>query len=170
LNSRLTPESAQQHPITPIIAIPPDTPQFVADLLHQHISLTSPWQVNTNTQTTVVQHVIETSCKQPICSKPRRLSPEKLKVAQAEFDFLLQAGIVRRSNSSWSSPLHMVPKSDGSWRPCGDYRLLNSVTKPDQYPLPRLTDFTFMLDGTNIYSQLDLVKAYYNIPVHANDI
>ena len=43
-------------------------------------------------------------------------------------------GIIRRSKSSWSSPLHMVEKSDSSWLPCGNYRLLNLVTKRDMFP------------------------------------
>jgi hypothetical protein len=61
-----------------------------------------------------VKHSIETSGR-PVFAKARRLDPEKLRVAEAEFRKLEQAGIVRRSNSPWSSPLHMVPKSDGSW-------------------------------------------------------
>jgi hypothetical protein len=138
--------------------------------LEQYPSLISPWQVTESPLFVKVQHVIETSCKQPIFSKSRRLAPDKHAAAQAEFEFLVKAGIARRSNSPWSSPLHMVPKGDGTWRPCGDYRRLNSITKPDRYPLPRIMDFTNQLHGTNIYSKLDLVKAYYNIPIHPDDV
>jgi hypothetical protein len=66
-----------------------------------------------------VLHFIETD-GQPVVSKYRRLDPVKLVVAQKEFAQLEKQGIIRRSSSSWSSPLHMVQKADGSWRPCGD--------------------------------------------------
>lgn len=56
-------------------------------------------------------------------------------------------GIVRCSNSSWASPLHMIPKKDGGWRPCGDFRYLNDVTTPDRYPVPHNQDFSVYLAG-----------------------
>jgi hypothetical protein len=93
-----------------------------------------------------VQHQIITS-SQPVFSKARRLDPEKLKIAEAEFQNLEAAGIIRRSDSAWSSPLHMVPKKDVSWRPCGDYRRLNMATVNDRYPLPNIQDFTSHLHG-----------------------
>ena len=67
-----------------------------------------------------VEHVIETE-GQPLYARARRLDQEKLKTAKAEFQKMEEAGIIRRSDSSWASPLHMVPKPDGSWRP---WRLL----------------------------------------------
>ncbi len=84
-----------------------------------------------------VEHHIQTTGP-PIASKFRRLDPDKLAAAKAGLE---RDGIVQRSNSPWSSPLHMVRKPGGSWRPCGDFRRLNTVTVPDAYPLPNMMDF-----------------------------
>ena len=106
----------------------------------------------------------------PVTAKYRRLDPAKLAAAKAEFAAMEAAGIIRRSSSPWASPLHLVPKPDGSWRPTGDYRRLNNVTVPDQYPLPNVLDFTANLAGKKFFTKLDLVKGYYQVPMHPSDI
>jgi cleavage and polyadenylation specificity factor subunit 1 len=116
-----------------------------------------------------VTHHLRTSGP-PISSPFRRLDAEKLAAAKAEFDTLLRDGVVRRSDSPWASPLHMVRKADGTWRPCGDYRRLNGVTVPDSYPLPNMMDFAARLEGCRVFSKLDLRKGYHQIPMHEADI
>ena len=116
-----------------------------------------------------VQHFITTKGP-PIHSRARRLPPDKLAAAKAEFRNMMDMGIIRPSNSSWSSPLHIVPKPDGSFRPCGDYRRVNDVTDMDRYPIPHIQDFTSNLAGRSVFSKVDLVRGYHQIPMAPEDI
>lgn len=106
----------------------------------------------------------------PVTARARRLTSEKLDAARKEFETLMRDGVCRPSDSSWSSPLHMVKKPDGSWGPCGDYRALNAVTKPDKYPISYLTDFTANLRGCTVFSKIDFQMAYHQVPINEDDI
>jgi hypothetical protein len=105
-----------------------------------------------------------------VFARPRQLDPEKHRIAEEKFLALEKAGIIRRSNSPWASPLHLVPKKDGSWRPCSDYRRLNTVTIPDRYPLPNMQSLNDRMAVCTVFSKIDLVKAYHQIPIAEEDI
>lgn len=115
-------------------------------------------------------HYIKTTDGPPVACRPRRLAPDRLAIAKAEFDSMIREGIMRPSKSPWSSALHLVPKKGGAWRPCGDYRALNSRTVPDRYPVPLLRDYNYALHGATVFSVLDCAKAYTQIPVATEDI
>lgn len=111
----------------------------VKDLLRKYIEITRLTAL-TNAIHEIRHHI--TTNGPPIAECPRRLPLEKYAAAKKEFETMLEQGICQPSSSQWANPLHLVKKGNGDWRPCGDFRKLNSVTIPDKYPLPHIQDFT----------------------------
>lgn len=138
------------------------------ELLNEFPALTKPDYTKKTVAHGVFTHINTNGY--PVKERPRRLAPDKLNIAKAEFKKLQDDGIVRRSTSGWAAPLHMVPKADGSWRPCGDYRRLNAITEDDGYSIPNMRDFTRNLAGCTIFSKVDMAKGYHQIPVHPDDV
>lgn len=117
-----------------------------------------------------VFHSIPTTPSQPYRTKRRDLPIMKRQAIEEEFKNLESLGIIRRSSSPWASAIHVVTKSDGTFRPCGDYRYLNSITIHDSYPMPLITDIMNSLHGKYVFSKIDLLKAFHQIPVSPEDI
>ena len=105
----------------------------------------------------------------PVFSKYRRLRPELLQVAKDAFMEMEKMGVCSKAASPWVSPLHMTPKKDGTWRPCGDYRRLNLITEPDHYAMPNISDLTSSIGTSRVFSKLDLLKGYFQVPVNPED-
>ena len=116
-----------------------------------------------------VRHHIPTN-GYPVQSKARKLSPEKLQAAKEQMESYVKLGIARRGKSEWASPILVTGKKDGGWRVCGDFRRLNCQTVDDKYPVKSLSDFNSDLQGKTIFSKVDLLKGYHQIPVAEEDI
>ncbi|GFS08955.1 transposon Ty3-G Gag-Pol polyprotein [Elysia marginata] len=143
-------------------------PNKYADFLQEFPEILTPHFNNPLNKHGVEHHIFTHG--PPTHAHARRLDKDKLSAAKAEFLKMEEMGIVRRSKSPWSSPLHIVTKSDGTWRPCGDYRCLKASTEDDRYPLPHIQDFTNHLAGCSIFSKIDLIRGYHQIPMAPSSI
>ncbi|GKA72286.1 putative reverse transcriptase domain-containing protein [Tanacetum coccineum] len=83
---------------------------------------------------------------------------------------LSDKGFIRPSSSPWGAPILFVKKKDGSFRMCIDYRELNKLTVKTRYPLPRIDDLFDQLQGSNIYSKIELRSGYHQLRVREEDI
>jgi transposase InsO family protein len=110
-----------------------------------------------------VYHDIDVGDHPPIRQNFYRVSPAQQELLRHEVDEMLSLGVIQPSQSSWGSPLILVKKPDGSWRPCVDYRRVNLVSKGDAYPLPRLDDLVDRLGGAKFISTLDANKGYWQV-------
>ena len=120
---------------------------------------------------TDVEFKIDTGDAKPVKSKARYLNPAKFKALRAILDKMINDGIIRPSNSPWSSAIVMVPKDGGAeWRLCIDYRKLNAVTRGDAYPLPKMSDLITCYKDAEVFSSLDLTAGYWQIPVAPEDV
>ena len=141
---------------------------WYSGLLQQFPELLTPCFQSSINKHGVEHHIVTHG--PPTYARARRLDQEKLSAAKAEFLQMEEMGIVRRSKSPWSSPLHVVPKPGGKWRPCGDYRRLNASTKDDRYPLPHIQAFNSHLAGCTVFSKIDLIRGYHQIPMAQTSI
>ena len=94
---------------------------------------------------------------------PRRLNTEKKKAADETIKELLRAGLIRESNSPFASGIVMVRKKDGTYRMCIDFRMLNDITIPDAFPLPRTDDLIEALGSARLFSSMDLGSAFWQV-------
>ena len=88
------------------------------------------------TRTDQIYHDVDVENADPVKQHPYRLNPSKQKYLKEEIQYLLEKDFIEPSNSSWSSPCILVPKPDGSYRMCTNYRKVNSVTKTNTFPIP----------------------------------
>ena len=131
-----------------VIALPGET-LGKTNLAEHHIAL----QPNTN----------------PIYIPAYRLPHSQREMVDGMVQDMLDQGVIKHSSSPWNSPLFLVPKKDGRFRPVIDFRRVNEVTVPDRYPMLILSDiFHFQGKNNAVFSSLDLLSGYWQIPLNKN--
>ncbi|GJT51556.1 putative reverse transcriptase domain-containing protein [Tanacetum coccineum] len=106
----------------------------------------------------------------PVARAPYRLAPSEMKELSEQLKELSDKGFIRPSSSPWGAPVLFVKKKDGSFRMCIDYRELNKLTVKNRYPLPRIDDLFDQLQGSSVYSKIDLRSGYHQLRVREEDI
>ncbi|GJV99157.1 putative reverse transcriptase domain-containing protein [Tanacetum coccineum] len=98
------------------------------------------------------------------------LAPSEMGELPEQLRELLEKGFIRPSSSSWGAPVLFVKKKDGSFRMCIDYHELNKLTVKNRYPLPRIDDLFDQLQGSSMYSKIDLRLGYHQLHIKEEDI
>ena len=117
------------------------------------------------TRTDQIYHDVDVGNADPVKQHRYRLNPKKQQYLKEEIKYLLENDFIEPSNSSWSSPCILVPKPDGSYPVCTDYRKVNSVTKTDTFPIPRMEDCIDKVGKAKYVTKFDLLKGFWQVPL-----
>ena len=116
-------------------------------------------------RTIAIQHDVDVGDATPCKQHPYCMNLSKLQHLTKEVEYMLHNGIIEPSSSEWSSPCVLVPKPDGSYHFCTDFRRLNAVTVTDSHPIPRIDDCIDQIGPAKFVSKLDLLKGYWQVPL-----
>ena len=115
-------------------------------------------------------HNIDTGDNPSFRQRPYRIPQSQLEMVNEHIKSMLDKGIIQESNSPWCQPLVIVSKKDGSPRFCVDFRKLNSVTRKQIFPMPRVDEVLDSLGDACYFTTLDLASGYWQIPMEPNDM
>ena len=117
------------------------------------------------TRTDKIYHDVIVEDSKPIKQHPYRMNLLKQKYLQDEVKYLLENDFIEPSQSNYSSTCILVPKSNGTYRMCTDYRKVNSVTKTDSFPIPRIDDCIDKVGNSKYVTKFDLLKGFWQVPL-----
>ncbi|XP_077962421.1 uncharacterized protein LOC144410313 isoform X1 [Gasterosteus aculeatus] len=139
----------------------PSQLQDLREVVWQHLDVFS----DLPGRTAVATHDIRTEPGVTVRVKPYRVPEARREAIRQEVSRMLQLGVIEESHSAWSSPVVLVPKPDGSYRFCNDFRRLNDASQFDAYPMPRVDELIDRLGTARFISTLDLTKGYWQVPL-----
>ena len=116
-------------------------------------------------ETSLIEHDIILTDHTPIHVKSRPVPVHLRGTVREQISKMLSLGVIERSSSPWSSPILLVPKSNGSYRFCVDFRRLNAVTKKNATPMPHFDEIFSEISGATVFSTLDLLSGFWQVPL-----
>ena len=117
------------------------------------------------TRTDKIYHDVILEDSKPLKQHRYRMNPLKQKYLQDQVKYLLENDFIEPSQSNYSSPCILVPKSNGTYRMCTDYRKVNSVTKTDSFPIPRIDDCIDKVGNSKYVTKFDPLKGFWQVPL-----
>lgn len=117
------------------------------------------------TRTDKIYHDVVLEDTKPIKQHPYRMNPMKQQCLKEEVKYLLENDFIEPSQSNYSSPCILVPKQNGTYRMCTDYRKVNNVTKTDSFPIPRIDDCIDKVGKAKYVTKFDLLKGFWQVPL-----
>ena len=115
-----------------------------------------------------VKHMIKLLKPGPVRCTLRRVAPGRRTIIEEAVKDMWKNDVIEPSHSSWSSPVVLAKKKDGSIRFCVDFRKLNDITEKDAFPIPRIDDCLDALGGNEYFCTLDLQSGYWQIAMNEN--
>ena len=149
-------------------ALRPDQVQALKELLDEFSSIFT-MDLKNKPRCKIAKHKINTGDANPIRCRPYRYSPQGQQFLDEEVKKMLDADIIRPSDSPWCFPVVLVTKKNGKQRCCIDFRKLNAVTKLDAYPLPLIDEIFDALHGAKYFTTLDATSGYWQIEIVPED-
>ena len=152
--------------LTGLEAWPPEQAEKARSLLKEYHDIFS-LEKHDMAHTKAAKHkiVLKDPDTPPFRERFRRIPPPQLDEVRAHLKMMLDAGVIRLSNSPWCNAIVLVRKKDGSLRFCIDFRRLNSLMVKDSHPLPRICETLESLAGTAHYTTIDMNSGFWQVPM-----
>ncbi|XP_042147585.1 uncharacterized protein LOC121836689 [Ixodes scapularis] len=165
---RLAPITAEEVNVSP--AITEDERRELCQVINEHRTCFAQNMTQLGRTDVVTMKIEEKSGSAPVKRSPYRASWSEREVLRKITDDLKANGLIRDSNSEYSSPVLLVRKKTGEYRMVVDYRRLNAQTVKDSFPLPRVDEVLDQLAGNTLFSVLDMAHGYLQIPMDESSI